>query len=472
MSFTSGTARFTQRLWRLPSCTVASSSIVSSSNVSIVSIVSSSSNVRAPHSGRLGSGRRFTTRTGDDEKKKDDSRGGASNKSTPRRIVVKAKQESLSPPAPNASSPSSNQHDNIQMDISSKVGNIYRRRSKHRGSNSNNYSSNRAAAALTEIKDTAGVAIWLPGRTRPKGPPDAAAAASRHRPKLPTLYASALLNQTEYIKKSATAATTQSGTEAARRLLRGRKDWVQCVRQHVVYPNDNNATAAVHPPTSHALTGHGVPEALLQNHLDLADTLLYQSNKAAEVSFQNWSGELRLDWMRVRSPAGNCTVQPWPVNNEWNTDMDLYLVAMNRLAVGLSVVLKSILGDAVHNKNGMNDDDDAGLDFSLRSVSQQPQPRYWNVKMWRGMAFLPDSLPAKTTPVVEWTPVQGLEAPGHVCIRLQGFPQRSTADEENTSSTTIQAGSIFEHPDGSSQMRRRQRQAVTLSFNACFRNHS
>jgi hypothetical protein len=239
-----------------------------------------------------------------------------------------------------------------------------------------------------------------------------------------------------------------------------------------------------------------VPAQLLQNHLDLAgDMLDLTPGNAAEVSFQNWSGELSLDWMRVRSQDGHSSVRPWPVvvaqphdnaNGDgdasgdamasWDQDMALYLSVMNRLATQLSLVLHSQspppatetttpstrarkMTDA--STTTMADEySNVFSSFKSSSTEQQipmhpPPPRYWNVKVWRGMAFAADSLPAEPCPVVEWTPVQGLEAPGHVCIRLQGFPTSSSNSNGMTTTST-----------------RRQPQAVTLSFTACFRNNT
>jgi hypothetical protein len=470
---------------------------------------------------------------------------------TPRRIVVRSEKKSAGGQKKSSSSNNhrgdhhrgatiEKEHDvQLQMDQFPKnVGYMYRRRRPSSNSNSNSNSQRRQQPSGTEstmIQDSHGVPILIPGRERIlPGQSSHHSQLQRHQRKLfqlSTIHAPALLNTKEYCLQSAKAATTKSGTEAARRLLRGKKDVVKILRQHVVYPNtsynnkDQQYRDQYHPhntnnkdqlplPGPYTLTGHGVPTQLLQNHLDLAGQLLQFAGNAPEVSFQNWSGALSLDWMRVRSQDGNSSVRPWPLqhshshsqqqqqgrsvtdsmtntSNEWEQDMALYLSVMNRLATQLSVVLQSNSASAgpsrtntttttttstrtnsvtstttatTNKDNDTNDSDHHNAFSSLLNAGDQseqhipmhpPPPRYWNVKVWRGLAFSADSLPAVLSPVVEWTPIQGsLEAPGHVCIRLQGFP------------------TMTNDMSSSSSLRRRQPQAVTLSFNACFRNSS
>jgi hypothetical protein len=474
-----------------------------------------------------------------DEKKP--SATSSSSQSTPRRIVVRSQKKSDNNSSNNNGNSNNKKNSNsntlantehkkeADADLLKKVGKIYRRRKEsNTGDRKNQHPS--AATTITPtaggtgsthrrkrpplqnqqqqqnsrstqtIYDSSRVPVLIPGRELPLGLHQHHHHQHRHNT-LSTMNASALLNTKEYCLKSAAAATSSSGTEAARRLLRGKKDLVRILRQKVVYPTHRSYQRE--PPVPHTLQGHGVPTQLLQNHLDLAGQLLESEltgGNAAEVSFQNCTGALSLDRMRVRSPDGHSSLRAWPIvvpptaqdsdgddssNHDatmesWDQDMALYLSAMNRLATQLSVVLQnqSLTPKTSTRKRTMTDDasatptttttDEYSNVFStFSSDSQQeeqipmypPPPRYWNVKVWRGgMAYAADSLPAKPCPVVEWTPVQGLEAPGHVCIRLQGFPSLSTS-----SSTT---------DSNCKPLRRRQPQPVTLSFTACFRNDS
>jgi hypothetical protein len=479
------------------------------------------------------------------------SAASSSRPNNPRRIVVRSQKNSNNNNGNNDGSSNSNDKKNsnsnnrvntgnkkddiqVQVDNHAKsVGYIYRRRRNQHPSAATTTTStsggtsggtqkthrrrrpplqqqqNQNARSTETTYDCHRVPVLIPGRERrPDGQQSAVMHHHHHyRHTLSTINASALLNTKEYCLKSAAAATSSSGTEAARRLLRGKKDVVNILRRHVVYTRQQDANQQrqqnVHPyqphqrepPIPHALQGHGVPVQLLQNHLDLAGELLdLTPGNAAEVSFQNWSGELSLDWMRVRSQDGHSSVRPWPVvvpqtqdndggdnGNEttinhndtmatWDQDMALYLSVMNRLATQLSLVLQTqsppTATPTTTSTRKMTDastttmtDEYSNVFSSFKSSSTEqqipmhpPPPRYWNVKVWRGMAFAADSLPAEPCPVVEWTPVQGLEAPGHVCVRLQGFPTRRS--------------------NGTATSTRRQPQAVTLSFTACFRNNT
>ena len=94
--------------------------------------------------------------------------------------------------------------------------------------------------SVTETRDAAGQVIMQ---------------NRRHAPHV--LNASVWLDTLRYIKQSSDASTTRSGTEGARRLLRGRAEWTHVVRKHV-----RRGTA-----TEYELHGHGVPSQLLQDHI-------------------------------------------------------------------------------------------------------------------------------------------------------------------------------------------------------------
>lgn len=48
--------------------------------------------------------------------------------------------------------------------------------------------------------------------------------------------------------------------------------------------------------SAYALTGHGVPTQVLQDHINMADNLLSREEHAAECSFNNFHGDLSFDW--------------------------------------------------------------------------------------------------------------------------------------------------------------------------------
>jgi hypothetical protein len=114
-----------------------------------------------------------------------------------------------------------------------------------------------------------------------------------HHP-FPILNASVLLDTQRYIVRSGKfpATTTKSGTDAARRMLRGRKEWLQTVRKHVARGRHPATTTTSTGSSSqrqggggaYEIQGHGVPRQLLQNHVDFATKLL-KRHRAWTVDF-------------------------------------------------------------------------------------------------------------------------------------------------------------------------------------------
>lgn len=100
--------------------------------------------------------------------------------------------------------------------------------------------------------------------------------------------ASPLLDPLDYCRRSAfpSGTASRSGTDAALRLLRGKQSFFQTMSSEV----EQN------PSRPYALVGHGVPKQLLQEHINMADTLLSLQGDAAKCSFNNLDGDLSFDW--------------------------------------------------------------------------------------------------------------------------------------------------------------------------------
>jgi hypothetical protein len=102
-----------------------------------------------------------------------------------------------------------------------------------------------------------------------------------HQQSLPLLYAAAMLDPKDYCRKSAlpSGTSTISGGDAARRLLRGRKNFMETMRQEI------------HSDTlqkkQFILKGHGVPPQLLQHHLLTAHQWLNQRNDVEQICLEN-----------------------------------------------------------------------------------------------------------------------------------------------------------------------------------------
>jgi len=99
---------------------------------------------------------------------------------------------------------------------------------------------------------------------------------------LPVMNASALLDPLKYCKTSSRLSQTRgvtrsiSGTDAARRLLRGKKEFILAARSLKQQPA--------------LLEGHGVPPQLFQHCIDMADALLLQySPDVVECTFHNYN---------------------------------------------------------------------------------------------------------------------------------------------------------------------------------------
>jgi hypothetical protein len=291
-----------------------------------------------------------------------------------------------------------------------------------------------------------------------------------------TVNASALLASKNYCVHSANACTSKSGTEAARRLLQGKQDFLHVMRL-VVHSGRRPRRSK---SDEFVLEGHGVPQELLQELLQLADDVLVHHDNAAACSFGHYRGELMQvpQAVRVRDANGTNRACPWPpvvprqANYSWDDSMCLYLTVNDRMAKLLSDVLvlparrreetATSSTSTSTTTTGSTDDDQkpSNLDGSLvtRHAMQHEhrslgEPHDWNVEFIRGL-YLPlrnnnndatKSAAAATTCTVEWTLLDDPSAPGHVRVRLQGVPENNSPD----------------HP--------RQRQAVTLSFDASFR---
>lgn len=100
---------------------------------------------------------------------------------------------------------------------------------------------------------------------------------------LPVMNASALLDPLKYCKTSSRLSFNRSGvnrsisgSDAARRLLRGKKDFILAARSLKSQPC--------------LLEGHGVPPQLFQHCIDMADVLLLQySPDIVECTFHNYN---------------------------------------------------------------------------------------------------------------------------------------------------------------------------------------
>ncbi len=266
---------------------------------------------------------------------------------------------------------------------------------------------------------------------------------------LPSIDASALLNPKKYCKDTAKFShahnvhRTIHGTEAARRLLRGKKDFIVAARKLM------NAGS-----TPMLLEGHGVPLPLFQHCVDLADALLlHYGSDVVECSFRNYhnsgssssssqigsncddDSNIPLYFRVLKRNALKATLESKPYFCrfqhdesgedpdmgdfgdvdfiEWDHHLKLYLTVMERLATGLGLVLEvsspqrrdnSGLGskgsdrtsDASRSKppdidefdyfDDDDEEDDKDNDFTSSPLLFPLRP-YWNVTIVRNAHF-------------------------------------------------------------------------------------
>ena len=318
-----------------------------------------------------------------------------------------------------------------------------------------------------EIQDTNGKTIWVP----PKVVVGSSTSSDRlydeknATVQLPQIRAGAWLDPGMYCRGG---GKTIAGTEAARKLLRGKKDLIELLGYAV---HDQRASCSItstkQSDDAFVLQSHGIPPQVLQHHVDFAAHLLLRL-QAQEVSFKQFNQSkghnsvAAVDAVKsIRhvhardAVTGENQVVPWPFDEERAEhlldDLTLYWTVMNRIAtrLGVAVLLK---------RPGIGRLDDHPLSESselsspTNSMLKTP-PHHWKVAFQRGLHFAPEQLPPtggrpsstqQLHPVAEWTPLKGVAAPGHCCIRLQG-------------------SSIL--PGGDQQKAFR----VSLSFDACFR---
>ena len=261
---------------------------------------------------------------------------------------------------------------------------------------------------------------------------------------LPLLNVMVLLDPQRYVK-SMNSSTVRSGTEAARRILRGRQEWLKTVRKHAergldqssipLWPNKlSYSMDGMIRRASYRLTGHGVPRQLLQDHIDYAGSLL-SMNQATSVVLAS------KDSIRVRRPDGSHHNAPVPEDSH---SLDLYMAVMERITRTLAIVLHSEQNtcemgqpstsglssragemssghfynpqDQKH-RNGSTSDF-AGSANTLSDPGSSIRHPMWHVEFTRGWVIA-EPIVNQLEPVVEWI------WPRQICIRLRGRPKNN-----------------------------------------------
>jgi hypothetical protein len=306
-------------------------------------------------------------------------------------------------------------------------------------------------------------------------------------PILNSIDASALLDPRKYCRSSSRSTHTHNvsrsidGTAAARRILRGKKDFFVAARKLI-----NN-------PSPVLLTGHAVPDQLLQHCVDMGDELLkFYGPDACECSFYNYHNDIDQNTsnkyrqqqrgnnsggrkpislplhVKVRQRGGNnkCLQPPSVYNSQiytnndidWDHHLELYLTVMENFTNPLgkifekdystttSSIASSKKTDGNSSISGVSaskpppideyhdEDDDDFISSSL--LYQTSPPPKWNVEILRGPHYdlgtvQPggqdgdndeeyDAVPPH--PLIEFKRRPSTN-PGQVLVRLQGTPK-------------------------------------------------
>jgi hypothetical protein len=343
-----------------------------------------------------------------------------------------------------------------------------------KGSSSPNFGTNlfRSSFDLRLVKDSSHVPILIPGSpvvddkpkkdNRKQHPESTQQQQQRRRRKLPLVNAAALLDTSTYCKISVTPASSgtkqnQQGEEeqqqpnAAKRLLRGKKDLYDMLRGHIIGMNQRPI----------CLAGHGVPKQLLQDHINLADDILHHYQEPADCTLSSYSnhspdtaeyenldpfsngmtirghdGKKRFKSWSIPTPSSNqySNIHRHPdypgflqvqqgVSQEWADRLALYLAVMERLTRKLGSVGSSYL-DVVAAAHSQHHDNNNCCSM------------HWNVTIYRGMAYPKEVISRQIeddnhannneqqgpVPILEWTPHTNTKQQPRVSIILQGDP--------------------------------------------------
>jgi len=340
---------------------------------------------------------------------------------------------------------------------------------------------------LEMVKDSAQVPILIPGKTindeittgrnaiianstsdeetkgdnkHPSNPNNVKQRQRRRRRTLPTVNAAALLDAQAYCKRSAftTGKVTKSGTEAAKRLLRGKKDLVDMLRGNIVLQQSSRPFC---------LAGHGVPKQLLQDHLNLADLMLREFNEPAELSFaQQDDGSSCIvppALIKVREHDGQARVCPWPQESASDTTPELCLPQGEEEA---EKTARAIYDSIVSQQESWSDRIALYLAVMNRFASKlgfvgsyldKGSKKNMSVKMYRGMAYPVEVISrldgdgdhGGPVPILQLSSVNRIsDRHPHVSIRLQGTPDILPGNDRDGSSppnpVTLVYGACFE----------------------------
>lgn len=233
-----------------------------------------------------------------------------------------------------------------------------------------------------------------------------------------------------YCKKSSWSTShhrhkgTRSGVDAAQRLVDARRDFFDLIQNELSnIEMEDNSTRKIY-----AITGHGVPNSLIQHMINVARSwLLYhpskhrenghtnkQSSMSNQILFTNEHNStlLNQDQIKIIDMHG-ITQTLLSLPNEWENDLELYMVVMHRIGSRLaSMAMPPNMNNCnayLFDSNNSTDDVDDGdvyvgkpekIDDTLgigSSVVTPSQLRQWKVTIMKGESLPLSLLPGCST---------------------------------------------------------------------------
>eukprot|EP00956_Cyclotella_meneghiniana_P006026 scaffold7852_cov66-Cyclotella_meneghiniana.AAC.1 len=152
---------------------------------------------------------------------------------------------------------------------------------------------------------------------------------------LPVIDASVILSPVQHRKNS-----SRSGTLAAQKLIDGRRAFGAAMKKELVESTRDDTVRKLY-----ALDGHGVPRSLLEHLTHTGyfwlENIPTSTTSTVHLSLRNTPNSTMFDRERIlkTNSSGATSLTKWPT--EWDDDLELFLVSMNRIGSRLSSAVMS-----------------------------------------------------------------------------------------------------------------------------------
>ena len=134
--------------------------------------------------------------------------------------------------------------------------------------------------------------------------------------------------------------SSRSGTLAAQKLIDGRRAFGAAMKKELVESTRDDTVRKLY-----ALDGHGVPRSLLEHLTHTGyfwlENIPTSTTSTVHLSLRNTPNSTMFDRERIlkTNSSGATSLTKWPT--EWDDDLELFLVSMNRIGSRLSSAVMS-----------------------------------------------------------------------------------------------------------------------------------